>query len=803
MPEQIKDLFVPETLAQQDNSRAFNPKDFLMKYLRYLPWIVMSAILFLVLAYAKVRYSTQIYRVQSSLLIKNEHDAGGGKGDKFDELFMNQQSMNLSNEMEILRSRMVLERVAKDLGLQLSCYSKGTVRSSLLYLNVPFDLQIAKILDSSQAFSFKVQVVNNKQFLLDGSKTPIEFGEPFQLGGNYFRLLRDTNISLKNYNSPDFIMIWQPLPAVANALASNLKVFHLNDQSTILNLSFENENSRLGSDVLSTLMAVYDSLIIEDKNRIAFNTLRFIDERLKSLKDDLNGVQTNMEDFMIQNQVYNLDEQSKNYLGIMSEGEKEKNERAIRLQVVEWLLEYINDSKNKFNTVPTNLGIEEPALLQLIAEYNKLQLERDANLKTTQANNPMIVGLEGALEKVRSNIYQVLLNVKQAYLIAGNNINKRESAVKGQIRSLPGKSMRLLDIQRQQKIFEELYSFLLQKKLETSISSASTISNSRVIESALIPGSLVSPDTKKIYMFYLMLGLLLPVGAIAIMELLRDKVDNRGEIEARTAAPILGEVGHSSDGQALIVSRNSRSFISEQFRIIRTNLQYITGKKDKQIIMVTSSFSGEGKSFISTNMGAVMALTGKKTVIMEFDIRKPKIISGLDLKRKAGITNYIIGMSNFEDLLLKVEDIENLYVIPCGPIPPNPSELLLDKRLDELMEEVSRHFDVIIMDTAPVGLVSDAVNLGRFADCTLYIVRQGYTFRKQLVQIDELHKEKKLPGLCLLINDVKPTGGYYSSSGGYGYYGGYYYGAKSGYFEEDKKEKSSFFLLNWWKRWFS
>ncbi|MBN9379420.1 MAG: polysaccharide biosynthesis tyrosine autokinase [Chitinophagaceae bacterium] len=764
----------------------------------------MSVVLFLILAYVKIRYTTQIYRVQSSLLINSDHNNIGDKGGKFDELFMNQQQVNLSNEVEILKSRIVLERVAKDLGLQFSCYSKGTVRSSLLYLNVPFGLDMARISDSSRAFSFKVQVINDKQFLLDGSKTPVAFGEYFRVGLDYFKLVRDTSISLQIYNSPDFIVNWQPLPAVADGLAGSLKVVHLNDESTILNLSFENENSSLGRDVLNTLMAVYDSLIIEGKNRIAFNTLRFIDERLKNLKDDLNGVQNNMEDFMVRNQVFDLEAQSKNYLGIMSDGEKLKNDREVRLNVVEWLLAYIKDSQNKFNTVPTNLGIEEPALLQLITEYNKLQLERDANLKTTQPGNPMIVGLEGALEKVRSNIYQALLNVKQAYLIAGDNINKQEHSLKGQIQALPGKSMRLLDIQRQQKIFEELYSFLLQKKLETSISSASTISNSQVIESATIPGNLVSPDGKKIYMFYMMLGLVLPIGIIAVIELLRDKVDSRSEIESRTNAPILGEVGHSGDSETLIVSRNSRSFISEQFRIIRTNLQYITGKKEKLVIMVTSSFSGEGKSFISTNMGAVMALTGKKTVIMEFDIRKPKIISGLDLKRKAGITNYIIGMSNFEDLVVKVNEVDNLFVIPCGPIPPNPSELLLDGKLEQLMEEVNKHFDVVIMDTAPIGLVSDAVNLGRFADCTLYIVRQGYTFRKQLVNIDELHRQKKLPGLGLLLNDVKPTGGYYGGNyGGYGYYGGYSYGAKSGYFEEEKKAKPVFFLKRWWKRWFS
>jgi len=547
-------------------------------------------------------------------------------------------------------------------------------------------------------------------------------------------------------------------------------------------------------------MAVYDTLIVEDKNRIANNTLRFIDDRLKGLNDDLNGVQGSLESFMVTNQAFDLEGQSKSYQDIMSESSKQKVDREIRMNVVEWLLAYINDSKNEFNTVPTNLGIEEPALLQLETEYNRLQLQRDANLKTTQPDNPLIVGIEGAIEKLRKNIYQALLNVKQAYVIASRDIDKQENDIRGQIRSLPGKSMQMINIQRRQKIMEELYSFLLQKKLETSISSASTISNSKVIEPAIAPGNLISPDRNKIYILYILFGLLVPGAGIALLEVLRDKVSNRAEVEKRTQAPLLGEIGHSENSQTLVVAKNSRRFISEQFRIVRTNLQYVIGKKEKPVIMVTSSFSGEGKSFISTNIGAVIALTGKKTVIMEFDIRKPKIVSGLDLKRKVGITNYIIGRGEFDDLIVKVDEVENLYVIPCGPIPPNPAELLLDVKLEELMRKVKEHFDVVIMDTAPVGLVSDAINLSRFADCTLYIIRQGYTFRKQVGMIEELYTKKKLPSLSLLLNDVKADGSYYGGYyGGYGYYAGYAYGSESGYFEDEKRGKRGSWLRKLWK----
>jgi capsular exopolysaccharide synthesis family protein len=588
-----------------------------------------------------------------------------------------------------------------------------------------------------------------------------------------------------------FLCGWQPLLSAAEGLQGGLKVVQASDQTTILTLSFEGVDSKLGVDVLNNLMAVYDSLIVEDKNRIAFTTLRFIDDRLNNLKDELGGVQGNLKNYMVNNQAYDIDAQSKSYLDNLSSSAREKASQEVRMNVVNWLLDYIHNSKNKYNIVPVVLGIEEPALMQLINQYNQMQLTRDAELKTTTANNPLILGMDSSLEKVRGDIHQALMNVRQSYVIASDNLRQQQEQLQSNMRALPGKSMQLLDISRQQKILEELYSFLLQKKLETSISSASTISNSRIIEPALESFAPFEPNRKKIYTMYLLIGLLIPIGIVALMELLRDKVRNRADVEKYTRAPILGEIGHSKNSQTLVVAMNNRHFISEQFRIVRTNLQYVLNKVENPVIMVTSSFSGEGKSFISTNVAAVIALTGKKTVIMEFDIRKPKIVSGLDLKRKMGITNYIIGKASFEELLVKVDGIDNLYVIPCGPIPPNPAEILLDPMLEKLMHDVQRHFDAVVMDTAPIGLVSDAMNLSRYADCTLYIVRQGHTFRKQLTMVQDLYVNNKLPRLSLLLNDVEAEGHYYGGYG-YGYYGSYSYGTDSGYFDSDKDHGNIF-----------
>jgi capsular exopolysaccharide synthesis family protein len=797
----------PTKADQPENLWAISPKEFIFKYLKYLPWIIICVAVGFVMAYLKLRYATPIYSVQSSLLIKSEEANSIGKDQKFDELMMSEGSnVNLSNETAILRSRPVLKRVIRDLRLQTYCYNLGNVRNSFIYpfSRSPIRISDASLIDSARGFDLQVTMLDEDHFSLNEDKKKYTFGQVFTYDGQNLILERDKMVDYREFSRPKFLIGWQPIESATENLIGSLSVVQTNDQATILSLSFKHENTFLGLDVLNTLMSVYDSLIVEDKTRVAIATENFIDTRLASLKTDLNGIEGNLKSDIEKNQTFDLEDQSKKYLDNIAESEKSLVESNVRLRLAQMLDDYLSGKENAYRLVPTSMGIDEPVLLQLVTEYNKAQLEREANLRTTTRENPSIKSADATLEKMRANIREALNSIKNGYKVAINSAQQAEDQVRGQLNTLPGKSMQLLNVQRQQKILEELYSFLLQKKIESSISSVSSFSNSKVLEPALAAGNPISPDRKKTYSSYLMLGLMLPIGIIALFEVMRDKVTSRTEVEKRTNAPILGEIGHSEESKsALVVTRNSRSLIAEQFRIIRTNLQYVTGRGSTSSILVTSSFSGEGKSFVSTNIGAVLALSGKKTVIMEFDIRKPKIVAGLELKRKMGITNYIIGKASFNDLLVKVDGIDNLYVIPCGPIPPNPAEILLDKKLEELMQEVKEHFEVVIMDTAPVGLVSDALSLGRFADCTLYVIRHGYTFRKQLLPIDELYKEKKMPSLSLLLNDVKAGSGYYS---GYGYYGtgyGYGYGRDSGYFDDPngKKTANPFKMIsNWWKR---
>jgi len=762
------------------------PREFVIRYAKYIPWLLLSASVALVLAKIKLRYAIPIYRAESRLLIKRESPYGRSN-DKFDDIFMSSSNQNVYNEIQLLKSRPLAARVVRKLHLQNTCMNKGKIRSSLLYREAPIAI-LPVVEDSLIDLGAQVTVVDNDHFVFNEESKKYSFNQVIQRGNTSFRIIKllpqAYNISASNVYNLGYTTIANAAEGVVGGLVISLS----DNLSQIINLSYESENPYLAKDILNALMDVYRESNIEDKRQTRISTLSFIDERLDSLKIELGMVERDVSQFMTNNKAFQLDKQSELYLDKLNSEATSLVQQEIRLNIINWLIRYLK--ANSFNPVSVELGTQEPALAPLITEYNQLQIERQNALHTMPATNPYITqNIDPRINKLRNDILEALESVKQSYTIALSSNRKQNSEIEQKLQSIPSKGRELAERQRQQKIKEELYLFLLQKREESAIASASTISDSRVVEPALASVHPIRPNRRSTYMLAIVLGLALPAGIVMLKEYLNDRVNSRQDIERGTDAPFIGEIGHSENIGALVVTQNSRRFISEQFRIIRTNLQFILNKSKNPVILVTSSFSGEGKSFVSTNMGAVMALTGKKTVIVELDIRKPKIISNLDLKRQSGVTNYIVGKVQLEDIIMPVPNIENLYVVPCGPVPPNPAEMLLDPKLKEMFAGLKEIFDIIIVDTAPVGLVSDAMVIGAQADCTLYILRQGYTYKKQLGLINEMYTQGKLPRLSLLLNDVKTGVGYGSYYGysGYGY--GYGYGYGAGYFDDDGKRK--------------
>jgi tyrosine-protein kinase Etk/Wzc len=789
-----------ELVNANRNKSSISFKELIYKYIPYLPWVILSVSICLLCAYLVLRYSTPIYRASGRMLLKKQ--SMNNTRDRFDDIFMAQGTANLSDEIEQMRSTSMALRVVKALGLQISYYNKGNIRTSRMHrFESPIRLNVVSLPDSLSSYSLQINVLDDKNsFTLEGTANKkYYFGQQINVNKAVFTIEKGY-VPVESYLSKIFIANYQPAEQLAKGLGQSVNIAQSSDMSNVLTVSFDNQNPRLAMDLTNGFMKAYEESNLEDKRQIASNTLAFIDDQLNALRSDLGGVERNLQNFREKSRALNVDVQSMLSLNKANTIEDQTTDLDVKLKVIDYLLLYINNASNTFKMVPSTLGINEPTLVQAVTEYNKLQVQRETSLQTIPPSNPVILNLDATIEKLRSDIIENLNNVRQSYTVMQDKLQQRTQSTESNLTTIPGKEKRLLEITRQQKILEELYSYLLQKKLETSIASASTVSNIKIIEPSDYSFTPIAPNRRTAYVLAIFIGVGLPVGIIFLKELLNDKVSSKNDIEKNTQTPILGEVGHSENSSTLIVTRNNRQYLAEQFRIVRSNLQYILPKVEKPVLLVTSSYSGEGKSFVSTNLGAVLALSGKRTVILEFDIRKPKIMKGLGLNERKGITNYIVGNVDLQELISPVPEIENLFVIPCGPVPPNPAEMLLNEKIAQLFKELRNRFDAIIIDTAPVGLVSDAITLGKYADSVIYIVRHGYTLKKQILLIEDLYQHQKLPNLSIIINDIPVQGGYggYYGYGGYGY--GYGYGmglngSGNGYFENGSSIRKG------WRKW--
>jgi len=776
---------------QHVSTQGVSPREVFFRYVPYAPWIILSLILSLVFSYVKLRYEHKIYAVNSTMMVR-EPDEGRMKSDKIEEMLFNTSEKNINDEIQVIKTSHIAMRVVKSLGLQLLYFNKGSILTSMINPSEsPFRMQILELPDTLKKFDLNINILDEERFQF-GEKGKIQkFNEPFTTERGKFLILRKP-ISLKNYVTNEFLVTYASIPERGQEMLSYLNALPSGESTNIMRLILEIEAPGLGVDILNQWMAEYQKSGFDEKKKSNTYALDFIDEQLNAATKELSFVEKDLKNFRQRNLLLDPESQSQTMISALKDLEEEITARSIQLQLVDNLISYISDTKNPYRQVGSMLSVEEPTLASQIMEFNKLQVQRATMLPTTPRSNPMMISLETAIEKLRQDILQNLQNVKQGYGIGVESLKERNNSANRIMSRMPEQQRELLEITRRQKILEGLYQILLEKKLETAISSAATVSNVVVLEPASSSQLPIRPNRQGTYMLAVLIGLGIPAFVAFLMEYLNDKVRSRQDVVSSTQAPIIGEIGHSAIGEALVVRASSRKFISEQFKIIRTNLQYIIPEKDKIVVLVTSSTSGEGKSFIATNVGAVIALSGKKTAILEFDIRKPKILSGLGMTKQKGVTNYIIGSIPFEDLIVPVPGIENLDVIPCGPIPPNPSELLLDDRLNAFLQKIKDHYEAVVIDTAPVGLVSDAMVIGKHADVSLYVVRHNYTYRKQLQLMDEIYSSKRLPRLSILLNDIQAQAGSYGSYYGYGGYGygNYGYGYGKDYFDKDKRKKS-------------
>ncbi|MCU7551280.1 polysaccharide biosynthesis tyrosine autokinase [Chitinophagaceae bacterium LB-8] len=776
-------------------------KDIFFKYIRFLPLVFLSVALAFMGAYVYLRYATPVYSSSGALIIKGDNGSAGGSGDKFSQLFVLDNSLNLQNEIELLRSRQLMEEVVKGLNLNFTYHAIGKISQLHLYNNEPFKLVAYKINDSSSAFHLQVEVLNDQQLRVNGEKT-VAFGQLFTNNYGSFRFVKNNDRLIDRYT-----IDWQPTRSVAGDLASRVEVYP-KGPTGIMNISLESTHPRLAADVINRLMLEYKIATLNDKNETKRQTIDFIDGRLKVISKELDSVNYSLLRYQEANNLINSESLSASLFSRIEGNDQQIMDQRVQINVAEMIDTYLRDQNHAYELVPSSLGLSDATLGTMISAYNVAQLDRkaliDANIPVT---NSRVKQKEDQIERLRINILESLDNIKKFHTAAITRLERNTTETRSKMESLPLKEQNLLEIKKQQQMKQGIYNFLLEKREDIAMSLAATISNIKVVEEAFPNKTPVSPNRKNIYLIAIIIGLAIPALIIFVSEILNDKVSSRYDVEKVTSVPIIAEIGHSLGGDTLAVKANNRSMVAEQFRIMRSNLQYVLANMPKPVLLVTSSYSGEGKSFISTNLGAVISLANKKTIILEFDIRKPKILSGLGMPKKPGLTNYLLGKVSLDELPIEVSGHDNLYVLPCGPVPPNPSELLLDTRIKELFLYLKQNFDVIVIDTAPVGMVSDALTLSEFADATLYLVRQRYTQKNQLGLIDELARERKLPKVSIVLNDVKVRTGYgYSGYGRYGYGYGSVYGNGNGNGYFDDEAPASTFMKRWFgwadtKRW--
>ena len=572
---------------------------------------------------------------------------------------------------------------------------------------------------------------------------------------------------------------------VAKSYCNSLSIAPTSKTTSVAVISLKNSSLQRGQDFINQLLEMYNRNTNNDKNEIAQKTAEFIDERIGIISKELGSTEANLETFKRDAGITDLTSEAQIALAGNAEYEKKSVENRTQISLVNDLRKYLRG--NEYEVLPSNVGLQDAALIGAIERYNEMLVERKRLLRTSTENNPTIVNLDTSIRAMKANVQATLEGTLQGLMITKESLDREASRYSRRISNAPGQERAYVSIARQQEIKAGLYLMLLQKREENAIALAATANNAKIIDEAIADDIPVSPKRPMIYLIALVLGVGIPVGIIYLIELTKFKIEGRADVEKLTSVPVVGDIPLTDEKNdkngSIAVFENKNNLMSETFRNIRTNLQFMLDN-DQKVILVTSTVSGEGKSFVSSNLAISLSLLGKKVVIVGLDIRKPGLNKVFHLSNKEkGITQYLSNPETDLMELVQPSDVnKNLFILPGGTVPPNPTELLARNGLDRAIETLKKNFDYVILDTAPIGMVTDTLLIGRVADLSVYVCRADYTHKAEYTLINELSFEKKLPNLCTVINGVdlkKRKYGYYY---GYGKYGKHYgYGKRYGY----------------------
>ncbi len=772
------------TSLASEAAEPFNLRHILSKYLFHWPIFFVGIFGCLSLAFLFLRYAQPVYSVESTLLIKdNKNSKLPPGGDLLSELDLFGGTKVVDNEIEILKSKTLMRNVVDRLNLSISLKTEGRLKNLDLYSGDFLNIDIVQLnrgwygkkFDLSFPTTSTYQVIDNES----GAKVSGKLDQLQKTALGVYKISKNENFA-KLAKAPITITINDP-EFVVNDILNKLSILVTSKQSAVLKISLQTAVPERGQDVLNTLIQVYNEAALADKNKTTANTIEFIDQRLKLITGELTDVERDVETFKSSRGLTDLSNDAKLFLESVRVNDEKLNEVNLKISVIRDIERFVN-SNTSGEKAPSTLGIDDPVLLAQINKLGELQLIRDNLLATTTPLNPVLAPVNQQLETTRASIRSSISNIYKALRISQVDLQKYDAHFQESIKKVPGQERQLISIKRQQTIKESLYLYLLQKKEEAALSYASAIADSRTVDPAFYSKIPVKPKGAFIYLASLLAGLILPIGYIYLKDILNVKIQNREDILTTTTAPIVGEIFFNEEAQAIVVNESSRTAVAEQFRSIRTNMQFLHGKQTDgvgRVTLFTSGMSGEGKTFVASNIAAALAISGRRTVLLELDLRKPKVSKYLNLLNIVGLSNFFIGAAKIDQILQLTNISPNLYVIGSGPLPPNPSELLVRPDVESLMTYLKANFDDILIDTPPIGLVTDAQILSRFADVTFYILRQGISFKEQVKNIEYLYKGDKFKNLNIILNGVRLDGQH-----GYGYGYGY------GYYSDDLSNKS-------------
>ena len=752
-------------MNEQDEEK-INYQELLFRYIIHWPWFVASVLVCLIGAWVYLHFQTPVYQVSASIMIKDDKKGSGstdlgnlGIGGVITS------TQGIDNEIEVLRSKTILKEVVNNLELYITYYDEDEFPEKELYQTSPVIVNLtAQEADKLPGSALLAMKLSPEGVLDVNLKVGLnEYNQRFEKlpavlptdAGTFGFALKDSlsGGQMEGHKGERHIRAVVSRPfGVAKGYQGALSIAPTSRTTSVAVVSLMNTNIQRARDFINKLMEMYNRNTNNDKNKVAEKTREFINERIKIIDEELGSTEDKLEAFKRNAGLTDISSDAQLAVSGNAEYEKRRVDNGTQINLVRDLIKYINNPLNEYELLPGNIGLSDAGLTTQIGRYNELIIERKRLLRTSTESNPMIVNLDTSIRAMKSNVQAAINGTLQGLLIVKADLEREAGRFSRRISDAPGQERQYVSIARQQEIKAGLYLMLLQKREENAITLAATANNAKIIDEPVATGGPLSPKPNMIYMIALVLGVGMPVGVIFLIGLTKFKIEGRGDVEKLTRLPIVGDVPLTNEkAGSIAVFENQNTLMSETFRHIRTNLQFML-ENDQKVILVTSTVSGEGKSFISSNLAISLSLLGKRVIIVGLDIRKPGLNKIFNIPRKEqGITQYLSNPEkNLMDFVQPSDVSKNLYILPGGIVPPNPTELLARDGLDKAIETLKKNFDYVILDTAPAGMVTDTLLVGRVADLSVYVCRADYSRKAEFTLI--INFPISVPLLMVLIS---------------------------------------------------